>query len=247
MQRFIDRRTSALMRGLNAAARTILAGSRRRRRGDRRGPVRRQARRACSFEPARGASALEDRRLARRRRARGRRRRSPAASASSPAEEDEAFALAPTAWCSGAARRRAQLAGGGPFAPRVRLLGELGPPPTRERATRRLEAFVAAEASRRLAASEAPEERGRRRASEGTGARPRLPADRAFRRGRPPAGRGADPRPQPGGAAGAEGPRRALRRVQPLLAGSSEPRGAAPSRPPSPRSPRPIGARRPTP
>jgi len=34
----------------------------------------------------------------------------------------------------------------------VRLLGELGAPPTRERATRRLEAFVAAEASRRLAA-----------------------------------------------------------------------------------------------
>ena len=42
------------------------------------------------------------------------------------------------------------LAGGGPFAPRVRLFGELGPQPARERAARRLEAFVAAEAGRRL-------------------------------------------------------------------------------------------------
>jgi ATP-dependent RNA helicase SUPV3L1/SUV3 len=43
------------------------------------------------------------------------------------------------------------LAGGDPFAPRVRLFGELGPEPARERARRRLEAFVAAEASLRLA------------------------------------------------------------------------------------------------
>lgn len=44
-----------------------------------------------------------------------------------------------------------QLTGGGPFSPRVRLFGELGPEPARERAARRLEAFVAAEASLRLA------------------------------------------------------------------------------------------------
>src|SRR6185437_14950364 len=37
-----------------------------------------------------------------------------------------------------------------PFAPRVRLLGELGPVAARERAARRLEAFLAAEAGRRL-------------------------------------------------------------------------------------------------
>jgi ATP-dependent RNA helicase SUPV3L1/SUV3 len=37
-----------------------------------------------------------------------------------------------------------------PFAPRVRLLGELGPAAARERAARRLEAFLAAEAGRRL-------------------------------------------------------------------------------------------------
>jgi ATP-dependent RNA helicase SUPV3L1/SUV3 len=43
------------------------------------------------------------------------------------------------------------LSGGGPFAPKVRLYGELGPAAARERAARRLEAFVAAEAARRLA------------------------------------------------------------------------------------------------
>ncbi len=43
-----------------------------------------------------------------------------------------------------------QLVGGGPFSPRVRLAGELGPQAARERAQRRLEAFVAAEAGRRL-------------------------------------------------------------------------------------------------
>ncbi len=43
------------------------------------------------------------------------------------------------------------ISGGTPFAPRVRLLGELGPAAARERAARRLEAFLAAEAGRRLA------------------------------------------------------------------------------------------------
>jgi ATP-dependent RNA helicase SUPV3L1/SUV3 len=42
------------------------------------------------------------------------------------------------------------LAGDQPFNPAVRLHGELGPPAARERAVRRLEAFVAAQASRRL-------------------------------------------------------------------------------------------------
>ena len=36
-----------------------------------------------------------------------------------------------------------QLSGGAPFATKVRLLGELGPETARERAARRLEAFVA--------------------------------------------------------------------------------------------------------
>jgi len=50
-------------------------------------------------------------------------------------------------WCGQAT---GQLVGGGPFSPRVRLAGELGPRAARERAQRRLEAFVAAEAGRRL-------------------------------------------------------------------------------------------------
>ena len=45
-----------------------------------------------------------------------------------------------------------EISGGAPFAPRVRLIGDFGAEPQRERAARRLEVFVAAEASRRLAA-----------------------------------------------------------------------------------------------
>ena len=45
-----------------------------------------------------------------------------------------------------------EIIGGEPFAPRVRLIGEFGAEPQRERAARRLEAFAAAEATRRLSA-----------------------------------------------------------------------------------------------
>jgi ATP-dependent RNA helicase SUPV3L1/SUV3 len=44
----------------------------------------------------------------------------------------------------------AALASDRPFAPRVRLFGDLGAAPVRERAARRIEAFLAAEAGRRL-------------------------------------------------------------------------------------------------
>jgi ATP-dependent RNA helicase SUPV3L1/SUV3 len=66
------------------------------------------------------------------------------------AEPDEAFALQPDGvvlWRGGAA---AKVEGDRPLAPRVRLLGELGPAAARERAARRLEAFLAAEATRKL-------------------------------------------------------------------------------------------------
>ena len=109
-----------------------------------------------------------------------------------------------TAWCSGAARRPAQLTGGGPFSPRVRLFGELGPTPARERAARRLEAFVAAEASRRLAPLQRAEGRGRRGPAQGPGARPGLPADRGRRGARPRA------RWRPRSAALSQAERRAL-------------------------------------
>ena len=44
-----------------------------------------------------------------------------------------------------------EVVGGTPFKPRVRLIGEFGADSARERAARRLEAFVASEATRRLA------------------------------------------------------------------------------------------------
>jgi len=44
------------------------------------------------------------------------------------------------------------LSGGEPFRPRVRLLGEIGPDASRQRAAQRLEAFVVSESGRRLGA-----------------------------------------------------------------------------------------------
>jgi ATP-dependent RNA helicase SUPV3L1/SUV3 len=68
------------------------------------------------------------------------------------ADADDRFALQPDGvvlWDGQAAGRL--VPGASPFNPKVRLFGELGAEPVRERAKRRLEAFVAAEASRRLA------------------------------------------------------------------------------------------------
>jgi ATP-dependent RNA helicase SUPV3L1/SUV3 len=148
MARFIDRRTSALMRGLRVRD-EVLAGV-----GEE-GDVTVEGHfvgrlRGLRFEPAQGGSALEDKAL-----------RAAAQHAVGPemarrlgrlaAEPDDAFALQPDGavlWRGEAAGR---LEGGTPFAPRVRLYGELGPEPARDRAQLRLEAFLAAEAGRRLA------------------------------------------------------------------------------------------------
>jgi ATP-dependent RNA helicase SUPV3L1/SUV3 len=65
-------------------------------------------------------------------------------------EEDEAFALAPGGVVNWRGEAAGEIIGGEPFAPRVRLIGEFGAEPQRERAARRLEAFAAAEATRRL-------------------------------------------------------------------------------------------------
>jgi ATP-dependent RNA helicase SUPV3L1/SUV3 len=147
MQRFIDRRTSALMRGLNVSD-TLLAGVA----SD--GAVRVEGHyvgrlRGAHFDPAKGATVLEDRAL----RAAAERAVAPEIArrlGALAAEADDAFALQPNGavlWRGDAA---GQLTGGGPFSPRVRLFGAMGPEAARERAARRLEAFVAAEASRRL-------------------------------------------------------------------------------------------------
>ena len=147
MQRFIDRRTSALMRGLSLQD-TLLAGVA----AD--GEVTVEGHfvgrlRGAQFEPAKGSTALENRAL------RGAAERAVAPEIARrlgalAAEPDTAFALLPTGMVLWRGEGAGQLTGGGPFSPRVRLLGVLGPETARERATRRLEAFVAAEASARL-------------------------------------------------------------------------------------------------
>ena len=147
MARFIDRRTSALMRGLGRSD-DLLAGVA----AD--GAVTVEGQfvgrlRGLRFDAARGSGALEIKAL-----------RAAAQRAVAPelgrrlgqlaAEGDDAFALEPTGDILWRGEAAGVLAGDQPFNPVVRLHGELGPPAARERAVRRLEAFVAAEASRRL-------------------------------------------------------------------------------------------------
>jgi ATP-dependent RNA helicase SUPV3L1/SUV3 len=148
MQRFIDRRTSTLMRSLSQGAGPILSGI------GADGAVTVEGHfvgtlAGLRFEPARGASALEDRAL------RGAVERAVAPEIARRLgvladESDEAFALAPDGMVLWRGQATGQLTGGALFSPRVRLLGELGPVAARGRAARRLETFVAAEASRRL-------------------------------------------------------------------------------------------------
>ena len=148
MARFVDRRTSALMRGLRVRE-DMLAGV---------APdgtvtveghfVGRLS--GVSFDAVQGDSLLEEKAL-----------RAAAQHAVGPeiarrlgrlaADPDEAFALAPDGAVLWQGVAAGVITGGQPFAPRVRLLGELGPEAARQRAARRLEAFVATEAGRRLA------------------------------------------------------------------------------------------------
>jgi ATP-dependent RNA helicase SUPV3L1/SUV3 len=148
MQRFIDRRTSVLLRSLHAQAEVGAAVA-----AD--GAVLVEGcyvghLRGLAFEPAKGSTALEDKAL-----------RSAAQRAVTPevarrlgklaAEPDEAFRLLPDGMVLWRGEAAGRLAGGRPFAPEVRLFGDLGPEPARARVKQRLEAFLAAEASRRLA------------------------------------------------------------------------------------------------
>ena len=155
MQRFIDRRTSALMRGLNLRE-EVLAGVA----AD--GAVTVEGHyvgrlRGLRFDIAEGATQLEDRAL-----------RHAASRAVAPevarrlgalaADADEAFQLFRDGAIDWNGEPAGRLSGGRPFAPKCLLYGELGPEPARERARRRLEAFVAGEASRRLAPLKALED-----------------------------------------------------------------------------------------
>jgi ATP-dependent RNA helicase SUPV3L1/SUV3 len=149
MARFVDRRTSALMRGLRVRE-DMLAGVA----AD--GAVTVEGHfvgrlTGVQFEAAQGSSVLEEKAL-----------RAAATHAVGPeiarrlgklaAEPDDAFALAPDGVVLWRGEAAGVLAGGEPFRPRVRLLGELGPEAARQRAAQRLEAFVAGEAGRKLAA-----------------------------------------------------------------------------------------------
>ncbi len=147
MARFVDRRTSALMRGLRVRE-DMLAGVA----AD--GAVTVEGHyvgrlTGVQFEAAQGSSVLEEKAL-----------RAAAAHAVGPeiarrlgklaAEPDEAFSMTPDGAVLWQGDVAGVLAGGEPFKPRVRLLGDLGHEPARQRAAQRLEAFVVGEAGRRL-------------------------------------------------------------------------------------------------
>ncbi|HUH23162.1 MAG TPA: phosphonate-binding protein, partial [Brevundimonas sp.] len=131
-----------------------------------------------AFQIDKGAGPLEDRAL-----------RQAAVRAVTPeinrrlgrlaAEPDDAFSVTPDGavlWRGVlTARIIASPQGADPFTPQVRLLGDLGPTPARERARRRLEAWLAAEAGRAL------RELRRLRQAVETGALKGLPRGVAFR------------------------------------------------------------------
>jgi ATP-dependent RNA helicase SUPV3L1/SUV3 len=149
MQRFIDRRTSALLRGLQQREEILAAvgsGGEVTVEGHFVGKLR-----GLRFEPARGASALEDKAL----RAAADRVVGPELArrmGKLAGESDEAFGLLPDGTVTWQGEAAGRIVGEQPFQPQVRLFAELGSAPARERAVQRLEAYLAAEASRRLRA-----------------------------------------------------------------------------------------------
>ncbi len=144
MARFIDRRTSALMRQLGERG-ELLAGV-----GED-GAVTVEGHfvgrlNGLAFEAPKAATSLEEKAL------RGAAQRAVAPEIARrlgrlAAEPDEAFTLTP----DGALLWRGGAAGVLTAEGKVRLIGELGPETARERARQRLQAFLAAERERRLA------------------------------------------------------------------------------------------------
>lgn len=149
--RFVDRKTTALMRSLNDRDVSLAEVA-----GDGVVTVDGEAvghLEGVAFKAETGTSALANRTL-----------KTTALRAVAPeiarrlgrlaADPDEAFTLTPDGdilWQGAiAARVLSSPAGTDPFAPQVRLLGDLGPVAARERARRRIEAWVAAEAGRAL-------------------------------------------------------------------------------------------------
>ena len=152
MARFIDRRTSVLIRSLGAGE-AMLAGV------AASGVVTVEGQfvgrlQGLSFQSDHAAGALESRTL-----------NAAVQRAVSPeivrrlgqlaAEPDSAFALDPEGQVLWRGALAGVVSGGEPFKPTVRLLSQFGPAVARERAARRLEAFVAGEASASLPALKA--------------------------------------------------------------------------------------------
>ncbi len=147
MARFVDHRTSVLLRSLHDR-RELLAGV------SAEGQVTVEGElvgrlRGVRFEPLAGAGPLEAKAL----RGAIQRAVSPevarrlGALAKAP---DEEFSLAPDGLILWRGAAAGVLTGANPFKPTCRVLGDLGAPAARERANRRLEAFIAAEAGRVL-------------------------------------------------------------------------------------------------
>lgn len=170
--RFVDRRTTALMRALNVRSDT-LAGVAEDGEVTVEGEVVGHLE-GVRFTPDAGGSALADRAL-----------RQAATRAVGPeiarrlgrlaSEADDAFSVTPDGDVMWRGALTAKVTGDDPFAPRVRLLGDLGPVPARERAQRRIEAWLASEAGRAL------RELRRLRQAVDSGALTGLPRGLAFR------------------------------------------------------------------
>ncbi len=145
--RFVDRKTTALMRSLHDRADTLAEVG-----GD--GAVTVDGETVGHLEGVRfavesGGSALADRTL-----------KAAAIKAVTPeinrrlgrlaADPDEAFGVTPEGDVLWSGALAAKITNAEPFAPRVRLIGDLGPQATRDRAQRRIEAWLASEAGRAL-------------------------------------------------------------------------------------------------
>jgi len=148
MARFIDRRTSVLLRSLGEQE-ELLAGV------AEGGEVTVEGHyvgrlSGLAFAADRAAGALEEKAL----RAAAQRAVGPEVAkrlGRIAAEPDSAFALSPDGLVLWHGEAVGTLTPSHPFRPRLVLFGELGPQAARDRAQARLEAFVAAEAGRRLA------------------------------------------------------------------------------------------------
>ena len=226
MQRFVDRRTSTLLRSLNQHAGPILGGI------GADGAVTVEGHvvgrlSGVHFEPERGASALENRAL------RGAVERAVAPEIARGSANSRAKATRPSRCKSGGlvawrGLAAGEIVGGGPVqaaraAPRRFRRGRLSAsaPPGGSRP------FVAGEASRRLSVLKRLTEAIADGTLKGPRARRRLSARRAIRHPRPAAGGRAYPRAEPARAAGPEGARRALRRLLALSARSADPEAQA--------------------